>query len=101
MKNTVLLPLILTTALAGTGLAIAQAPAAPAAGPAAMGFGQITEALQRQGYRDIHEVERESDKLYEVKAYAANGDRVELYVDARSGEVLKTETKRPRKRGRD
>lgn len=100
MKNTVLLPLILSTALAGTGLALAQTPATPATSPAVMGFGQVTEALQRQGYRDIHEVERESDKLYEVKAYSANGERVELYVDARSGEVLKSEIKRARKGSR-
>lgn len=90
-KNFVLMPLILSAALAQ-----AQAPAAPA-GPAAMGFGQVTDALQRQGFRDIHEVERESERLYEVKAYTAQGERVELTVDARSGEVLKTEYKGARK----
>lgn len=92
MKKTfVLMPLILSAALAQ-----AQAPAAPA-GPAAMGFGQVTDALQRQGFRDIHEVERESERLYEGKAYTAQGERVELTVDARSGEVLKTEYKGARK----
>lgn len=90
-KTLVLLPLVLSAALVQ-----AQAPAAPASA-ATMGFGQVTDALQRQGYRDIHEVERESERLYEVKAYTAQGERVELTVDARSGEVLKTELKGGRK----
>ncbi|MCW9014574.1 MAG: PepSY domain-containing protein [Gammaproteobacteria bacterium] len=44
------------------------------------------------GYGDINEIERE-DRGYEVEARNANGDRVELYVDAVTGEILKSRVK--------
>lgn len=78
----------------GAGTALAQAPAASAA---SMNFGQIAEAVQKQGFTEIREIERKSDKLFEVEAQDASGTKVELYVDARSGEVLKTEFKGKRK----
>ena len=54
-------------------------------------FQQLVDHLVSQGYRDVREIERKSDKLYEVKARDAGGVWVELTVDARSGEVLKSE----------
>ncbi|MEZ5646016.1 MAG: PepSY domain-containing protein [Burkholderiaceae bacterium] len=66
----------------------------------AMGFGQISEAVQKLGYTEIREIERKSDKLYEIKALDSEGRRTELYVDARTGEVLKSET-RGHRRHRD
>lgn len=78
----------------GAGGALAQS-AAPT-GPA-MNFGQVTEAVTKQGYQDIREVERKGDKLYEVEARNAAGAKVELTVDARTGEILETETKGLRK----
>ena len=74
----------------GTGTALAQAT--PPAGPV-MGFGQISDAVMQQGYTEIREIERKSDKLYEVEARDSKGLRAELYVDARTGEILKVETK--------
>ena len=74
----------------GVGSAVAQT-AAPTA--AAMNFGQVTEAVTKQGFQDIREIERKGDKLYEIEARDATGAKVELVVDARSGEVLRTETK--------
>ncbi|TNF58195.1 MAG: PepSY domain-containing protein [Burkholderiales bacterium] len=75
----------------GSGTALAQAT--PPAGPV-MGFGQISDAVTQQGYTEIREIERKSDKLYEVDARDSSGLRAELYVDARTGEILKVETKR-------
>lgn len=84
---------------AAAGAAAAQAapsvpaaPAAPAAAP--MNFQQIADRVVAQGYSDVREIERKSDKLYEVEAHDAKGRRVELSVDARSGEVLREKAKR-------
>lgn len=71
-----------------------QAPQAPAAPAATLSFQQVIDRVVAQGYSDVREVERKSDKLYEVKARDGQGRRVELYVDARSGEVLREEVKR-------
>ncbi|HEU4458567.1 MAG TPA: PepSY domain-containing protein [Methylibium sp.] len=68
--------------------------AAPAAMAAPMNFQQVVERVVAKGYSDVREVERKSEKLYEVSARDGQGRRVELYVDARSGEVLREEVKR-------
>lgn len=70
--------------------AVAQTPAAA---PAAMNFQQIVESVVAQGYSDVREVERKSDKLYEIKARNSQSRWVELYVDARSGEILREKAK--------
>lgn len=83
--------------VAGAALVPAIAQNAPASAPmseaAWLGIPQIHDKLTAAGYRDITSVERERNR-YEVKATAADGQRVELYVDPRSGEVIKTERKR-------
>ena len=68
----------------------ASAPPASATGPA-MSIAQVIEHLGARGYSDISEVERKSDKLFEVTTRDAQGVRRELLVDARSGEVLRSE----------
>ncbi len=84
--------LVLTTAAAA---AVAQTPAAaPTTAPAVMNFQQVVERVLAQGYSDVREVERKSDKLYEIKARNSQSRWVELYVDARSGEILREEAKR-------
>ena len=45
----------------------------------------------------VRETGPDHHKLFEVEARDASGAKVELYVDARSGEVLKTEVKGKRK----
>ena len=55
-------------------------------------IGEVHDKLVAQGYRDIDEIERE-DRGFEVKAVDAEGRRVELDVDAATGEVLDTRTK--------
>lgn len=52
---------------------------------------------QKQGFTEIREIGRKSDKLFEGEAQDASGPKVERYVDARSGEVLETEFKGKRK----
>lgn len=87
----------LAPALAALVLATATAAAfaqTPAPAPAAMNFQQIVDRVVAQGYSDVREVERKSDKLYEIKARNTQNRWVELYVDARTGEVLREETQR-------
>ena len=76
--------------LVATGAAFAQAPAERTP----MGFAQIVEQVATLGYRDVREVERKSDKLFEVKARDAQGQWVELTIDARSGELLRSKPDR-------
>ena len=51
---------------------------------------QVLANLKQQGYAEITEIERERDR-YEVKARNREGQRVELYVDARTGQTMTSE----------
>ena len=51
---------------------------------------EVLARLRTAGYSDFREIERENGR-YEVKGSDADGRRVELYVDARTGEVVKEE----------
>lgn len=83
-------------ASAGFGYGIVQSalgadqaqPTAPAADLLPME--QVLANLKQQGYAEITEIERERDR-YEVKARNREGERVELYVDARTGQTVKSE----------
>jgi len=63
---------------------------------ATMNFQQLVDRVVALGYQDVREIERESDKLYEVKARNSKGQLVELTVDARSGEILREKQKSAR-----
>lgn len=76
--------------LLATGSAFAQAPAERAP----MSIAQIVEQVATLGYRDVREVERKGDKLFEVKARDAQDRWVELTIDARSGELLRSKLDR-------
>ncbi len=70
----------------------ATATAPTTAAPAdALPIPALLDKLTAQGYRDISEVERKGDRKVEVKAIAPDGRRKEIYVDARTGEILKVE----------
>lgn len=58
---------------------------------------QVHDKLVAAGYRAIDKIESERDR-YEVKATDAEGRRVELYVDAVTAKVLKTEVKRDQRK---
>ncbi|HYH39769.1 MAG TPA: PepSY domain-containing protein [Azospirillum sp.] len=89
---------VLAAALLAAGLGTAayaqqtlqQTPQTAVAEP--LSIRAILDRVEAQGYRDITEVERE-DGRYEVKAVDAEGRRVELKLDARTGEVVKAERK--------
>ena len=86
--------LLAATALTAAAQTAPSAPAAAAAAPTAMSFQQVVERVVAHGYTDVREVEREGDKLYEVKARDGQGRRVEMVIDARSGEILRERVKR-------
>lgn len=92
--------LLLWAALAGAAASAGAQGVPPTAAPAArlMGMQQVIDHVATLGFRDVQEVERKSDKLYEVKAWDAQGRLVELYVDARSGDILKQELKDRRRK---
>lgn len=67
----------------------APAPATSAATRAPMDFRQLLDLLTARGYHDVREMERKSERLVEVSLRERDGTRVELLLDARSGEVLR------------
>ena len=55
---------------------------------------QVIERLGRQGFSEFREIERKGTTHFEVKARDAQKARVELLVDARSGEIVKSKSDR-------
>jgi hypothetical protein len=51
---------------------------------------QLTSTLSKQGYPEVYEIERKRG-VYEVKARAEDGRKVELHVDSETGEILRHE----------
>ncbi|KGG93479.1 hypothetical protein P245_10070 [Comamonas thiooxydans] len=62
-----------------------------ALGPA-LSIRDVCDRLEKAGYREFQEVEWD-DGLYKVKATVSDGRFVKLYVDGRSGEVLRVRSK--------
>jgi hypothetical protein len=88
---------VLVTTSLGAGVqapaqtaATAPAAAARPTGPT-LAIPELIERLSGEGYSDISEVRRKSDKLYKVNARDTQGRRLELHVDARTAEVLAAE----------
>ena len=87
---------IVSTTLAGSDQAGAgvQSPGAcedgRSSGPDELSMEAVLARLADEGYRDVTEIEREHGR-YEVEARDAEGRRVELHLDARTGDVLKRE----------
>lgn len=69
-------------------------PSAPASTPVLLDMPQLIERLRGLGYSDIREIERKGERLYEVDARNPAGERVELTIDARSGEILRSKPER-------
>jgi len=93
MTPTTLRRAVLAALFAAASLGAVAQSAATAAATAPMSMMQVLERVTAQGYRDVREIELKSDRLYEVKATNDKGQRVEMVIDARSGEVLKQEIK--------
>ena len=77
------------TTVAGTVAHAQTVPATPS--DLRLDVGMLTKRLSSQGFSNFSEVELKSDKLYEVTAHDTEGLRWEMYVDARTGEILKKE----------
>jgi len=88
--------LLCTGALIAGAQTAAPAATAATSAIATMSFQQLVDRVVALGYQDVREIERESDKLYEVKARNSKGQLVELTVDARSGEILREKQKSAR-----
>ena len=93
--NTFIASLTLTRGIFGAGTTFLPAFAQDEAPIAAnqsnwMSPQQLQSRLEAAGYRNFEEIERNSYK-YEVRAMDPQGRRVELYVDPKTGEILKTE----------
>jgi hypothetical protein len=72
---------------------VAQGAPGPSTGAGELSARQVIERLEGQGYAAITEVERE-DGRYEVLATRLDGRRVELRLDARTGEIVRSEDRR-------
>jgi len=103
-KNGIFSTLLLTATLA-TGGALLATSHAIASGQAVsqsqaarwLTMPQLLQRLEAAGYRDFEEVEREPDG-YEVKATDPDGNRVEIDVHPVTGEILRTEVKRDKRK---
>lgn len=88
---------LLTASIASATYAVAQgavggtAPASPAVADAALPLPELVSRLEAQGYHNAKSIERKSDKLVEIKAVGPDGQRKEIYVDSRTGEIMKVE----------
>ncbi|MCW8905580.1 PepSY domain-containing protein [Sedimenticola sp.] len=58
----------------------------------------IYEKVTAAGFNDIYEIERERNG-YKIKAVGRNGERVKLFVDPMTGEVLQSRSKQDKYRG--
>ncbi len=63
------------------------APAATAPANQSLNIRQVYDLLEKQGYRNITEIELDR-REYDVKADNAQGQRVELDVDVHTGRIL-------------
>lgn len=68
--------------------------ATAAASSATLSMAQVIDHLGKQGFSDFREIERKGTTHFEVKARDAQRARVELLVDARSGEIVKSKPDR-------
>lgn len=95
-RKTIAAALLIASTMAAGGAALAQqtapAPQAPAATATApvLTMQEVMDRLTREGWRDITKIEHERGK-YEVKARGADGVRMELDIDDRTGAILKQE----------
>lgn len=85
----------LTGAILGTEVKRSKGSRSDAEQASWLTLHQVQVKLEATGYRDIQEIERERDH-YQAKATDAQGQRVKLAIDPRSGDVLDTDVKRSR-----
>ena len=75
-----------------TGAILAETPDGSGSAPAGvLTAAQIRAALEAAGYTQIRDLEYDSDGYWEADARNAQGQRVELHIDPRTGAVLREE----------
>jgi len=79
---------IATVSALGSGVAFAQDNSGSS--DQVMSLVKTVQTLEENGYTKIDSIDRDLDR-YEVDATDPNGQRVELVVDGRTGEVLRSE----------
>lgn len=83
-------PIALAAALvAGPGIALAQTETSNN-GDAVKSMTDIIQMLESKDYSKIDEIDRDLDR-YDVEATDAAGQRVELTIDGKTGEILRSE----------
>ncbi|NRQ43649.1 PepSY domain-containing protein [Rheinheimera sp. YQF-2] len=82
MKHSILMSVILTTAISWTVLADDDKPAANT-----LKLSEVIKQLEQQGYNPIADVEFDDNK-WEIDAWRGN-DKRELTVDPVSGKILR------------
>lgn len=92
MKQLPILSAIILATAAFGGIASAAAASDPAGSENWLQIPAIYHSVEAAGFTNIREIERES-KGYEVKASNAEGQKVRLYVDPLSGEIIDTRIK--------
>ena len=91
-RSTLLVSLALGSALAVAGALLAPSFAGehradPVAERQWLSIAQIHDKLQAAGYRNVEKIERERGG-YEVRATDPKGERIKLYVNPRTGEIM-------------
>lgn len=104
--STLLSGLALGVSLVAGGLAPSTALAQTARSAASRDAAQdlstprIQEKLTALGYRNIERIKRDHD-AFEVRASDRNCERVKLYVDAQTGDIINKHAKNHRRDARD
>lgn len=92
MKHLTILSAIALTTAAFGGIASASPASDTAESENWLQIPAIYNSVEAAGFTNIREIERES-KGYEVKASNAEGQKVKLYVDPLSGEIIDSRSK--------
>ena len=97
-----ILAIALTTAtFGGTAFAVSASDSANRSNAATdswLTMPAIHAKVVAAGFNDIYEIEREYNG-YEVKAIGPHGERIKLFVDPVTGEVLQSRSKQDKYRG--
>lgn len=100
MRTSILLSgLALGVSLAAGGIALSPAFAQTAA-VQDLPASRVQEKLTALGYRDIERIKRDHG-AFEVRASDRNGERVKLYVDPQTGDIIDKRAKNQRRDARD
>ncbi len=99
-SHTILAIALTAATFGGTAFAVSATDSAKMSNTAAdnwLTIPAIYAKVTAAGFNDIYEIERE-DNGYEVKAIGSHGERIKLFVDPVTGEVLQSRSKQDKYR---